>query len=61
MLRAIGALCFSCFLDLSSLGREAMLLPAAEMASALAFHVVQCLFGFISVLLLERLLETACI
>lgn len=33
-------------LDHSTLGREATLLPAAEMASALAFHVAQCLFCF---------------
>lgn len=36
----------SAILDHSSLGREAILLPAAEMASAPAFHVVQCLFCF---------------
>lgn len=33
-------------LDHSNLGREAILLPAADMASALAFHVAQCLFCF---------------
>lgn len=33
-------------LDHSNLGREAVLLPAAEMASAVAFRVVQCLFCF---------------